>query len=1303
MASSGSLPAPSYLNLSDGNISQAWKKFKQKFKNYELAAGIKDKPGEIRVATLLTLIGDEALEVFNTFTFDNDAAKKNIDTVLTKFDEYCEPKKNIVYDRYIFNARMQKSNESIDQYITELKKLSESCEFGTLKNSLIRDRIVLGICDDRVRERLLRDRNLTLQQVIDYARSSEMTQLQMKEIKAEEHTVHYAERKHKKETRREETRREMRFTKECRYCGKKHEFKKELCPAYGKECKKCGLKNHFALKCKKKEYDRKVNYVHENEEEDDELELYAVTNQAGKKKKWFHTLNLNDKKIKFLIDTGATCNVLSRKDLLSLFDPGEKVKVVKSRSRLMMYNGDSVTPIGRKTLRCTEKKKNHDIEFEIMNKDVTPVLSGETCVKLNLVKIMTNEQGINVICRMKKEDTMTRCKKLTEKYKDVFEGLGKLPGKYHIDVDPTVKPVIHPPRKVSFALKEKLRDKLEELERRGIIETVTVPTDWVSSMVTVVKPNKLRVCIDPKDLNRAIKRPHYPIPTLDEMTAKLTDVKIFSVLDAKNGFWQIELDEDSSVLTCFNSPFGRKKWKRLPFGLNSASEEFQRRIKEILEGLNGIHVIADDILVTGSGENIEEAKLDHLRNFEKLLQRARENKLKLNKEKMKLELEEVEYHGHLLSARGIRPNPKRIEAIKKMPTPHDVKAVQRLLGSVNYMRNFLPNLSKIAEPLRRLEDKDVEWHWTEVHEEALNEIKNLLTSPPILKYFDVKKEVRIQCDSSEKGNGACLLQEGQPIAYTSRALTKTEINYAQIEKEMLAIVNACDKFDQYIFGRKAIIETDHKPIEAIYKKPLYMAPKRLQRMLLKLQKYDLDIVFKPGKELFIADTLSRAFLKNNEDEKMTKFYEINLLEDIPVADVRIQEFKNETENDKILKKIKEYILNGWKNDNDVKPYLNFKDEISLQDGILFKGDRIIVPASMRKNILRQIHSSHIGIESCLRRARELVFWPNMNGEIKDCISKCDICNTYRTNQQKEPIVQAEPPERPWSKVGVDLFDFKNEKYLIAVDYWSNYFEFNKLKSEQSKSTITVLKSYFSRHGIPDIIYSDNGPQFSAREFKEFSNNYQFKHITSSPRYPQSNGKVENSVKTIKRILTKADKDNSDPYLAILDWRNTPSETYNCSPVQRLMGRRTKTLLPTAKILLKPEIQKNVIENYYQTKEKQKYYYDRESKSLPNLNEGDVVRIKPDLPRKEWRKGTCMKKVNPRSYKINCDGQILRRNRRHLIKTEENVCDREEETLDSGITENPPETVNIQPSSSSVARSRRQTRLPCRLQDYIVYH
>ncbi|CAG2188277.1 unnamed protein product [Mytilus edulis] len=554
--------------------------------------------------------------------------------------------------------------------------------------------------------------------------------------------------------------------------------------------------------------------------------------------------------VRFQLDSGATCNIINSNALKEL-----GIKELKKTSQVLkMYNNTTIKPLGTCQLKLINPKNDAKFKAEfivVKDKTLTPLLGNKTVQAMNLMTIhYENIKSVQQGAPMS-PDAYT-CKPIDKanvlkEYEDVFEGTGLLEGKYHLELNENAQPVVHPPRKVPVAIKDQLQTELNRLCDMNIITQVTKPTPWVSSLVTVVKPNKLRVCIDPKHLNQHIKRSHYPLHTIDDLLPELSNAKIFSVVDAKNGFWHVQLDEESSYLTTFNTPFGRYRWLRMPFGITSAPEEYQRRQDQAVEGIPGVKSIIDDILIYGEGKTEEEAIKDHDRKFRLLMERCRERNLKLNKDKLKLKMKEVKFIGHLITNKGLKMDPEKVRAVLEMPKPTDVSGVRRLVGFVTYLSKFLPKLSHICEPLRKLTLKDSEFCWLENHDKALTEIKTLVTSEPVLKYYDPNMELTLQSDASETGLGAAILQENQPIAYASRALTDTETRYAQIEKELLSVVFGLQKFHQYTYGRNVYVTSDHKPLESILKKPLHCAPKRLQRMMLQLQKYNIQLVYKPGK------------------------------------------------------------------------------------------------------------------------------------------------------------------------------------------------------------------------------------------------------------------------------------------------------------------------------------------------------------------------------------------------------------------------------------------------------------------------
>jgi hypothetical protein len=394
-----------------------------------------------------------------------------------------------------------------------------------------------------------------------------------------------------------------------------------------------------------------------------------------------------------------------------------------------------------------------------------------------------------------------------------------------------------------------------------IITPITEPTPWISSLVVVPKKSgKLRLCLDPKDLNKAIRRENYSMPTIEDIATRLHGARVFTVVDVLSGYWHVELDDESSKLTTFHTPFGRYRWLRMPFGISSASEVFQRKMHELIEGLDGVEVVADDFVIYGKGLTDDQARADHGWRLVAFLQRCREHHVVLSKDKIRQRQTNAPFIGHIAKPDSLSIAPERVKALLAMPEPTDVPAVRRFIGFVQYLGKFLPHLADELKPLTSLTKKDMPWHWESAQSTAFIRIKQLVSRAPVLRYYSAEDEVTIQCDSSKDGLGAALLQNGQPVCFASRALTSAETRYAQIKKELLAIVFAYEKFDVFIYGRSMIsVESDHKPLEAIFKKPLNDAPKRLQRMLMRLQRYKLTVQYKTGHDMYLADTLGRAY------------------------------------------------------------------------------------------------------------------------------------------------------------------------------------------------------------------------------------------------------------------------------------------------------------------------------------------------------------------------------------------------------------------------------------------------------------
>ena len=470
----------------------------------------------------------------------------------------------------------------------------------------------------------------------------------------------------------------------------------------------------------------------------------STSNDDGGERSWWETLLINNTYERCKLDSGAEGNVMSATTFNQLTAPPN---LRDTRVRLYDFTNRQTQPLGVAKLTVRHKEREQQLDFFVVPGSGPTLLSCITCSKLDLLRRVHAAQT-----KIDEPSPVSSTDCLLREFDDVFNDVGCVPGEHHTVMDPSVKPVIHAQRKVPLAIQPKLKQLLDRHVSNGIIKKRDEPTEWVSSLLCVEKKDgSLRVCLDPKDLNRAIQREHFAIPTFDDISAKLSGKRLYSVIDMKDGFWHLKLDEDSSRLCTFNTPFGRYSFCRLPFGISSAPEVFQKKMTELFGDLDGVHIVFDDMIIAAVDDE------DHDRIFRALLERARTCNVKFNRSKLQIKVTKTSYLGHILTPDGIKADPGKVKAILEMPAPTDAKAVQRFIGLVNYPSKFVPNFSSLTEPLRTLQKADVEWTWTMQHQQAFEAIKAKISSAPVLRFFDPAKPVVTQTDASSTGLGSCLM------------------------------------------------------------------------------------------------------------------------------------------------------------------------------------------------------------------------------------------------------------------------------------------------------------------------------------------------------------------------------------------------------------------------------------------------------------------------------------------------------------------------------------------------------------------
>ena len=350
------------------------------------------------------------------------------------------------------------------------------------------------------------------------------------------------------------------------------------------------------------------------------------------------------------------------------------------------------------------------------------------------------------------------------------------------------------------------------MEAQGVISKVDQPTQWCSGMVAVPKKSgAVRICVDLQHLNRSVLREVHPLPRVDETLGLLAGAKVFSKLDANCGFWQIPLAEESRPLTTFLTPFGRYWFNKLPFGISSAPEHFQKQMNRVLEGLEGVVCQIDDILVHGPDQSTHDQRL------KAVLDRLQRKGVTLNTAKCSFNQRKLKFLGHVIDCRGISADPDKIAALRDMVPPTNVSELRRFLGMSTQLGKFTPHLAELTQPLRELLSHKNSWLWGPAQEKAFLQVKDELTKPSVLLLYDPLLQTKVTADASSFGLGAVLSQKDstdfwRPVAFASRALSVTEKRYAQIEKEALAVTWASEKFQDFVLGKEFIIETDHKPL-----------------------------------------------------------------------------------------------------------------------------------------------------------------------------------------------------------------------------------------------------------------------------------------------------------------------------------------------------------------------------------------------------------------------------------------------------------------------------------------------------------
>lgn len=819
-------------------------------------------------------------------------------------------------------------------------------------------------------------------------------------------------------------------------------------------------------------------------------------------------------------------------------------------------------------------------------------------------------------------------------YADVFTNtIGTIPNiKGKLKLREGVSPIYIKPRPVPYAIRHLIEDEIEKLEKSGTLEKVE-HSDWGTPIVPILKSeNEIRLCADYKvTLNRTIFEDKYPIPRIEDMMRNFDNSEYYCVFDVHKAYLHMAMDEESSLLQTISTHKGLYKVRKLMFGVKTAPNIWQRFMDEnITNDLTGTQCFFDDIIV--AGRTLPET----IQRVHALLNKLRKFNLHLNKNKCKLFRESVTYLGYTISKAGLQKNADKTKAIANIQRPKDVTELRQFIGMVTFYNNFIPNMAARLNPLYNLLHDDVQFEWDKKCQQSFEDIKAELQSDKVLMPYDEKLPLILATDASPFGISAILSHKTsvgeRPIAYASRTLSKSESNYSQLHKEATAIYWALFKFFSYCYGRDFTLITDNKPLSLIFSPDKSFPVLTAQRLLgyaQFLSGFKYKIEHRSAKDHMNVDFLSRHPVVDTNQPCDKEEVAVNqLTEFLPITHGTISKALR---RDNTLCDLYNRLQTGGSLDGT--PFKGQDAELMIQDGCIFKGIRIIIPVELRKLMLDELHTAHIGIVKMKALARSYCYWIGMDHDIEVMVKSCRDCARVAKEPAKAPIHTWDLPAMPWQRIHVDFAGpFMENYFMVVVDARTKWLEVVPMKSITSYFTIRSLREIFARFGIPSVVVIDNGSNFTSGEFQDFLKSNGITHKRTAPAHASTNGQAERSVQSLKFSLRSAINDSGDLHVKLqrflMQYRKLPNESTGKSPAEQMLKFNLRSRID----LIKPM---DKVINYNNN--------NQSIRSIREYRSGDRVQIRHYQNKMcKWKFGKIIEKVGLLHYLIDIDGQVQRR-------------------------------------------------------------
>lgn len=1220
------LPSYAPFTPTEGpEVAAEWDDWLDGFQTLTRAMNIK-RP-KTKKDLLLWYIGGTTRKIFRKLR--NTGNDEDYESAVKALNEHFSPKMNNIF---LMNSALQirqEKNETMDSFYIKIKEKIDLIKFQDMDANQVKELIILShlvtFCQNNgLRKKALKD-SLSLDDFLKDARAYERATAQAQEISQssiqnsivdavedrEEGDVNAIGGRGRFKSKKRNFSDKRSFSQSrklsCYKCGGSYPHMKN-CPAENETCMICKKKGHFAKVCRNKNLSSRVNAI-DLDSDEDPYEMYTIYAIDTKETKRYVNIEVGEKQAKFLIDTGASVNVITKNHI------PENCVVSKPNKKLFSYQSNNPLKIvGTVKLPINYKGNKTEAEFHILEATGDNLLSCETSELMGIIKFDINEikststdTDIKEIQTTSKENKINKnenkgkeedptqndekLKSILQKYDDRFQGIGRMKkretGEYvevELIVDKTAEPPQFKYQPTPFLLRDKTEAVLDKLCNQDIIEPALGETKWVSNIVSIPRDetDDVRICVKSQNINKAIKRSKHPTPTLDDLINKANGCNYFSKLDMPWGYHQLGLAQKSRDMTTFATSKGYFRYKRLCFGLNSASEIFQREVENMLRGIPNQQNISDDILI------FTKTKDEHYKTLELVFQRLRECNVTVSLKKCKFMKTSLRFYGHTFSDTGITAGEDKVEAIQKADAPSDVSELKSLLGMAQYVARFIPDFSTMVEPMRKLTREDEPWVWNDEQEAAFQKLKSVLSDIRTLNYFDKNLPTSIYVDASPVGLSGILTQANPDgtinvVSYGSRALSDVESRYSQIEREMMAVVWACEHYHLYIYGAQVIkIYTDHKPLLGLMKKTTGQSTARLEKFLLRLTPYKVELEHIPGNRN-TADFLSRhpgiKRVKNNSEwiEEQLDHVCINAVRYYAEDGLSMDDIKRETSLDDGLQLVILAIQNQNFN-NLPEKLLSFKhvqDELCTKEGLILRNDRVVIPESLHEKAIEIAHKSHQGIVKTKSLLRTTIWFPKIDSKVEKAVKNCLACqaSTHGGNKH-EPLKPSVFPEKVWQELSIDFcgpFGDRNDYLMCVMDDASKFPEIEIVTSTAFdsnsgfKAVAPRLDAILSRQGIPEVIRSDNGPPFNGDDFTNFLKSLNCYHRKVTKRHPQSNGEIERFMRTIEKfiraVIIEGGNWRQELFRFLRHYRATPHTSTGVSPAELLNGRKLRTELP----------------------------------------------------------------------------------------------------------------------------------------------